>query len=152
MKKGFTFRGKTILSVGFFGLGKSTLSLFEFLTKSYEGLSFTLRSDKKANASPIFDKTFFGIQAKEKIDEDILFLSPSVRRDYKEFTEAEERGVILSSEVEFFFENKSIPVIAVTGTDGKSTTVSLTSQMLSYNGDFPASANIGLPITSHIFS
>ena len=148
MKKGFTFRGKSISSVGFFGLGKSTLSLFEFLSKSYEGLTFTLRSDKKANASPIFDKTFFGIQAKEKIDEDILFLSPSVRRDYKEFTEAEERGVILSSEVEFFFENKSIPVIAVTGTDGKSTTVSLTSQMLSYNEDFPASANIGLPITS----
>ena len=45
MKKTLIFREKRIFSVGFFGLGKSNLAILDYLSKNYEGLSFTLRSD-----------------------------------------------------------------------------------------------------------
>lgn len=146
MKKSFIYRGKKISSVGFFGLGKSNIALFEYLSKNYEGLSFTLRSDKAVDTSIAFDRTLFTIEAREEINEDIIFFSPSARRDCEEFISAEKRGVILSSDVEFFFDVKTFPAIAVTGTDGKSTTAALVSAIMSEKNDFPASANIGLPV------
>ena len=144
MKKSFVYRGKKISSVGFFGLGKSNIALFEYLSKNYEGLSFTLRSDKAVDTSIAFDRTLFTIEAREEINEDIIFFSPSARRDCEEFLSAEKRGVILSSDVEFFFDVKTFPAITVTGTDGKSTTAALVSAIMSEKNDFPASANIGL--------
>ncbi len=140
MNKELIYKGKRISSVGFFGLGKSTLALFNYLKKRYTGLSFTLRSDRPCEA---FSGAFLrcGRLAREDISEDILFLSPSVRRE----PFYQEKNTILSSEVEFFFEKKKIPVLAVTGSDGKSTTATLASLMLSRGGSFPASANIGIP-------
>ncbi len=149
MKKSLIFRGKQIRSVGFFGLGKSNIALFNYLSENYGALSFTLRSDNEIPRPNGFGRVFFGSAARENITEELLFLSPSVRRDAPEFTAPCERGVIFSSDVEFFFENKKIPVFAVTGSDGKSTTAALAALMLSSDsGDFPASANIGLPMTS----
>ncbi len=147
MKKSFIYRAKKISGVGFFGLGKSNVALFEYLSKNYDGLSFTLRSDIAVNIPIGFDRALFGIDAREKINEDVIFFSPSVRRDCEQFISAEKRGVILSSDVEFFFEVKSFPTISVTGTDGKSTTAALVSAIMSERNDFPASANIGLPVT-----
>lgn len=149
MKKNLIYRGRKISSVGFFGLGKSNLALFRYLSDNYEGLSFTLRSDAAISAKKGFSKILCETAAREDISEQLLFFSPSVRRDAPEFCEAADRGVILSSDVEFFFENKKIPVFSVTGSDGKSTTASLASLMLSADEyDFPPSANIGTPITS----
>ena len=148
MKKSFFYRGRRISSVGFFGLGKSNLALFDYLSKKYDSLSFTLRSDRETACPNGFEQVFIGAEARENFREDVLFFSPSVRRDSKEFSRAEADGVILSSDVEFFFENKTVPTLAVTGTDGKSTTSALASSIMSENGDFPASANIGLPVTT----
>ena len=149
MKKILVLRGKRISSVGFFGLGKSSLAILDYLSENYEGLRFILRSDKKVAADSRFSAFFFGDGARKNITEDVCFLSPSVRRDTPEFQTAKNMGVILSSDVEFFFENKKIPVFSVTGSDGKSTTASLLSAMLSSDtASFPASANIGLPMTS----
>lgn len=143
MNKELIYRGKRISSVGFFGLGKSTLALFNYLKKRYTGLSFTLRSDKPCKK---IDGASLrcGRAAREDIFEDILFLSPSVRRE--PFYKA--GSTLLSSEVEFFFENKKIPVFTVTGSDGKSTTATLASLILSRKGCFPVSANIGIPAVS----
>ena len=148
MEKSFIYRGRKISSVGFFGLGKSNLALLEYLSKKYDGLSFTLRSDGEERLPLGFDRAFFGKEAREEIREDVIFFSPSVHRDSEKLLRASKNGVIFSSDVEFFFENKTVPVISVTGTDGKSTTAALTAQMLSENGDFPVSANIGLPMTA----
>ena len=149
MKKILNFKGKRISSVGFFGLGKSSLALLSFLSERYTGLSFTLRTDTKKAPSDMFTKVYSGAAATDSITEDLLFLSPSVRRDRPELQRCSENGVILSSDVEFFFENKRVPALAVTGSDGKSTTVTLASLMLSRGkDDFPPSANIGLPAVS----
>ena len=149
MKKRLIMRGRDIRKVGFFGLGKSTLSLLDFLIENYVGLEFTLRSDTSLKCENHFSNMLFGKAARENFFEDVIFLSPSVRRDTSEFCEAAKNGVIFSSDAEFFFEQKKIPVISVTGSDGKSTTATLASLMLSNSGQkFPVSGNVGLPMTS----
>lgn len=143
MNEELIYKGKKISSVGFFGLGKSTLALFNYLKKRYTGLSFTLRSDRPCEKIEGL-LLRCGVAAREDISEDILFLSPSVRRE--PFYAAD--GTILSSDVEFFFEEKRIPVFTVTGSDGKSTTATLASLILSQKGDFPVCANIGVPMVT----
>lgn len=142
--KNFIYRGKTVNRVGFFGFGRSNAALLGFLMKSYPHLSFILRSDTDISAPFWAEKTYSGKAARENFFEDVLFLSPSVRRDATDFCAARDRGLIISSDTEFFFENKNIPVYALTGSDGKSTTAALTSMIL---GDgYPPSANFGTPI------
>ena len=149
MSCNFIFKGKKISKVGFFGFGSSNRALIDYLKGRFTDLSFVLRSDTKKTDTSGFSKTYFGKDARLDISEDVLFFSPSVKRDAPEFVDAQKNGTILSSDVEFFFEFKKIPVLSVTGSDGKSTTATLSSMMLSDSlGPFPASANIGTPIAS----
>ncbi|MCQ2379494.1 MAG: UDP-N-acetylmuramoyl-L-alanine--D-glutamate ligase [Victivallaceae bacterium] len=62
--------------------------------------------------------------------------------------EAKQRGLILVSEMEFGWRLLDIPVIAVTGTNGKTTTTELVVHMLRNQGeDARAVGNIGTPIS-----
>ena len=148
----FFFGGRFIKTVGFLGLGKSNIGVLEYLNRHYSNLNFILRCEnayKKTNF--VFRKTFLGQNALDCIDEDILFLSPSVRRDRPELILAERRGVILTSDAEFFFSFTNADVYAVTGSDGKSTTTYLSSCMLAdeYRRVI-ASGNIGEAMTPHL--
>ncbi len=137
------------LKVGIFGLGKSNLAVLDYLKSCGISFSLTLRSNKTlSNFSEISaEHIYWGENAYKSICEDILFLSPSVRRDKEELAEASEKGVILSSDAELFFKKNNFPVYAVTGSDGKSTTSYLISSMLTASGkkSIPA-GNFGLPL------
>ena len=88
----------------------------------------------------------------DDITEDIIFRSPGVRPDLPELARAEEGGALLTSEMELFFALCPATVIAITGSDGKTTTTTLTHKMLSEqakrDGTFRAflGGNIGFPI------
>ncbi len=145
----FKLRNKEIKSVGFLGLGKSNLGAFEYLSRHQKGLSITVRSNTPVDVSAISpSRVFFGKEALSSIDEDILFISPSARRDLPELAEAFKKGVILFSDAELFFEATSSDVYAVTGSDGKSTTTHLSSILLkdSYR-DAVACGNIGVAMS-----
>lgn len=147
----FVYKNKAIKEVGFFGFGKSNKALYEYLKKRYPILSFTLRDECTVNSQEGFSQIFTKKNAYDKIRENVLFLSPSVRRDSPFLSEALKRGVIISSDIEFFFERKSSDVYAVTGSDGKSTTAYLTSKLMrgAYKDAIPI-ANFGEPVSSHI--
>ena len=123
--------------VGFFGLGKSSTALLSHLP--LKKCKITLRSDSQIRISDIpegltIDKVLCGERAAGEIDEDIIFFSPSVRRDRPELLAAREGGVIFSSDAELFFERNRTPVLAVTGSDGKSTTSTLIHLLLTAGG------------------
>lgn len=123
--------------IGFFGLGKSNLSLMTL--ERFKGCRLTIRSDVKINRNALpsglnIEKICEGPASTESIDEEILFFSPSVRRERVEFTEASKRGVVFSSDAELFFRENNQPVFAVTGSDGKSTTATLTHLLFSEGG------------------
>ena len=79
----------------------------------------------------------------------VIFRSPGIRPDAGDLTPAIESGAILTSEVEFFCEHTPARIIAVTGSDGKTTTSTLTSLILKEGykgGKVYLGGNIGTPL------
>ncbi len=92
----------------------------------------------------------------EGLDGDFIFRSPGFRHDLPEIKSATERGAELSSEMELFFEICPCPIFGITGSDGKTTTTTLTHLFLdiekrksghrAYVG-----GNIGAPLLPLVF-
>jgi UDP-N-acetylmuramoylalanine--D-glutamate ligase len=78
---------------------------------------------------------------------DIVFRSPGVPLDLPEIKKARRRGVVFSSLMQIFFELCPAQIIGVTGTKGKSTTVSLIHHLLKGRlpGKIYLGGNIGAP-------
>ncbi len=80
--------------------------------------------------------------------EDIIFLSPSVRRERACVRALLKDGAVFSSDAELFFADSPKNVLAITGSDGKSTTSALVELMLREDGkEAFAAGNFGLPLT-----
>lgn len=79
----------------------------------------------------------------------VIFRSPGIRPDAGDLTAAIESGAILTSEVEFFCEHTYARIFAITGSDGKTTTSTLTSLILKEgykDGKIYLGGNIGTPL------
>ncbi len=66
----------------------------------------------------------------ENFTEDIIFKAPGIRGDRDEFKAAVAKGAVLTSEMEVFFELCPCKIFGITGSDGKTTTTTLTYKML----------------------
>ena len=123
------------ISIGFFGFGRSSLGVLEYLKKQYRDLKITIRSDTPPTFGiPRGARLLTGKAATRDISESVLFLSPSVRRDREDIAFAKRRGVRISSDAELFFEECRMPVIAITGSSGKSSCTALVASMLNRSG------------------
>lgn len=147
------YKGQRIKTVGLFGLGRSNLGVMRYISKHFPDVSFTLRADSSTLPRGItpsrFEKLRFGCDAYATVDEDLLFLSPTVKRSSLSRRDAER----LTSDAEFYFENTAQDVFAVTGSDGKSTTTTLTALMLSKKRErVSAIGNIGVALTPQLDS
>lgn len=81
--------------------------------------------------------------------EEIIFKSPGIRFDLPEFVAARSRGSVVTSEMECFFDVCPAKIIAVTGSQGKSTTTTLIHKMLKDEGhNVWLGGNIGIPLLS----
>jgi UDP-N-acetylmuramoylalanine--D-glutamate ligase len=91
----------------------------------------------------------FRIQTDELFDEswNVIVLSPGVPADLPAFERARARGVQVIGEVELAAPYLKGPVIGITGSNGKTTTTSLTGHILNVAG-VPAQVggNIGTPV------
>ncbi len=82
---------------------------------------------------------------------DALFVSPGVPLDAPIVAEARRRGMPISSETRLFVELCPAPIIGVTGSSGKTTTVSLIGEMLKLDGLRTwVGGNIGRPLIGHL--
>lgn len=81
--------------------------------------------------------------------QDIAFLTPGMRRDMPELEQACRAGVRFSTETRLFFELCAAPVVAVTGSAGKTTTTTLVGLMLeSSRPGVWVGGNIGRPLVA----
>lgn len=81
------------------------------------------------------------------IEADVVFRTPGLRPDNEALTAAARKGAVITSEMEVFFENCPCDLIAVTGSDGKTTTTTLISEMLRESGRTVwLGGNIGTPL------
>ncbi len=69
--------------------------------------------------------TFGSTGPKELEGRNLVVVSPGVPLDLPIFREAERRGIPIASEIELGYAVAKAPIVAVTGTNGKSTTVEL---------------------------
>jgi len=80
-------------------------------------------------------------------DADVIFRTPGMRPDLPQLLQAVERGAELTSEMEVFFELCPCRIIAVTGSDGKTTTTTIISGLLDAAGYRTfVGGNIGRPL------
>ncbi|MBQ8641455.1 MAG: UDP-N-acetylmuramoyl-L-alanine--D-glutamate ligase [Clostridia bacterium] len=119
------------------GAGVSNMPLAEYLLSL--GASLTIRDKKTLDqlgekAAALAEKGvrfITGDAYLQNITESVIFRSPGFRPDLPELAEAVSHGAVLTSEMELFLENAPCPVYAVTGSDGKSTTTTVTHLLLS---------------------
>ncbi len=90
----------------------------------------------------------------DNIDGDYIFRSPGIRPDLPQIKKAVSRGTVLTSEMELFVQKTPAKIFAVTGSDGKTTTTTLTYLLLqreaekSGKGRVYVGGNIGQPLLS----
>lgn len=145
------------------GLGVSNVPLIEFLNKC--GVVITARDKKsKEELGDIYDKLaslgvrfVLGDGYLSGIDDDVVFRSPGIRYDIPELKAAADSGAVISSEMELFFELCPCGIIGITGSDGKTTTTTVTSLILKKQAELDGSGkkiylggNIGTPLIQYV--
>lgn len=84
-------------------------------------------------------------------EQDIIVLSPGIPCDLPFIAAAEEAGVNVISEVELAYGLTPCPITAITGTNGKTTTTTLTGEIM--KAIYPETAvvgNIGIPYSDEV--
>lgn len=134
------------------GMGVSNTPLVEWLLA--HGAIVTARDKKDYDdlndkAKALIDsgvKLISGEDYLADIEDDYIFRTPGLRYDAPELAAAVEKGSILTSEMELFFELCPAHIVAVTGSDGKTTTTTLISKLLESAGKVYVGGNIGAPL------
>lgn len=86
----------------------------------------------------------------ENLSGDVVFRTPGMRPDVPALEALRAAGAEVTSEMEVFFRICPCPIIAVTGSDGKTTTTTLISEMLKHAGyRVWIGGNIGEPLLPH---
>lgn len=140
-------------TVAVIGIGVSNQPLIELLLS--RGMAVTA-CDKKDRAAlgALADyleaqgcRLHLGADYLKGLDQDIIFRTPGMRPDLPELAAAVERGSQLTSEMEVFFEVCPCTKIAVTGSDGKTTTTTIIAELLKRAGrTVHLGGNIGHPL------
>ena len=92
-------------------------------------------------------KLHLGEDYLEGVEADILFRTPGMHPNHPAIQKMRRQGVQVTSEMEVFFELCPCPILAVTGSDGKTTTTTLISEFLKAAGKMVwLGGNIGTPL------
>jgi len=146
------YRNRRALVVG---LGRSGVAACALLrAKGAEVVANDRRSraELDANALAVDAEIVTGSHPTELVDEvDLIVLSPGVPLSLPLLVEARRRSVPIWSELELGFRHVRGPVVAVTGTKGKSTTTTLIRDMLQASGrEARLAGNIGIPLSGEL--
>lgn len=134
------------MKIAILGFGKSGKSVFEALIKKNQDEVFVF-DDSRLPEKPNF---FGGEHAKSffKMNFDLVVVSPGIPKHHSFIQYAKEKKMNIISELEFGFKLAKCKIIAITGTNGKSTTVKLIYNMLKKAGKKTLMCgNYGLPLT-----
>ena len=145
-----SLRHKTVAVIG---VGVSNTPLLELLLA--EGIRVTA-CDKRSreqmgeqaeHLERLGCELHLGADYLKDLDADVIFRTPGLRPDVPEIAACVGRGAVLTSEMEVFFEVCPCTIIAVTGSDGKTTTTTIIAELLKAAGKRVwVGGNIGHPL------
>ena len=100
----------------------------------------------------VCDNCYFGEDYLDHLDEaDIIVKSPGINPALRQIAEARKSGKEITSEIEIFMSLCPCKMIAVTGSDGKTTTTTLIYKILSEEGyRCYVGGNIGTPLLDKV--
>ncbi|MBO4920540.1 MAG: UDP-N-acetylmuramoyl-L-alanine--D-glutamate ligase [Lachnospiraceae bacterium] len=146
------FQGKKVLIIG---AGKSGLAAADLLTS--QNADIILYDDKKLDEAEVLkklSKDFKGRIVSEVLTDemagnpDYLVLSPGVPIDSEKVLKYKAKGACVIGEVELAYYYTKGKIVAVTGTNGKTTTTALTGALMKLKYDNTlVGGNIGIPYT-----
>lgn len=141
------------------GMGLTGLSCARFMHK--QGVAFeVVDSREEPPLKKVFDEEFSACVKKCGEFNDLTFagseclvVSPGMALDQVYIKEALERGVRLSSDIQLFVEHNDKPIIAITGSNGKSTVATLTGEIINSTAlSACVAGNIGVPVLEQLIS
>lgn len=143
------------------GLSKSGVAAARFLNKKGYDVYITesksladIREEFKPQVQELKDlgiKIECGYHSDEFLSgASFAVTSPGIPPKSEIFRRLNEKGIKIISEIELAYLNTKTPFIAITGTNGKTTTTALVSHILSKDFSAPVCGNIGVPPTSLI--
>lgn len=140
-------------NIGVIGIGISNRPLIKYLVAAgakvtaYDKKTESQLGDIAKELKAIGVKLVLGERYLDNLSGDIIFKTPGMRYDNPAIVKAKEQGSIITSEMEVFFEICPANLIAVTGSDGKTTTTTLIYTMLKEAGyTAHLGGNIGTPL------
>ena len=145
-------------SIAVIGLGVSNRPLLRLLLDA--GYTVTVRDkrtrealgeDEAAALEAAGCRLVLGDGYLAGITEDVIFRTPGLHPFTPELAAAKARGALLTSEMEAFFTVCPCRIIAITGSDGKTTTSTITAELLRAQGyTVHLGGNIGTPLFDRI--
>jgi UDP-N-acetylmuramoylalanine--D-glutamate ligase len=149
------YKGKKVLVVGF---GLSGVAVARYMAKQGARVFVTDMKQKSELAESVNDCADLKIEyelgrhnGKTFTSVDLIVVSPGVPLNIKPLDEAREAKIPITSEVELAASALQEPLIAVTGTNGKTTTATLIGEM--FKADVKpvyVGGNIGKPLLDYI--
>ena len=144
--------------VAFVGLGRSNLPLIKmFCDSGAVVFACDSRAEDVLGANAQLAKEYgatlsLGENYLSDLDVDMLFRTPGMKFFSPELDTLREKGTEITSEMELFFELCPCKIIAITGSDGKTTTTTIISELLKTQGyTVHLGGNIGNPLMPEIF-
>lgn len=145
--------------IAFAGISRSNLPLIKIFLK--HGIHTTICDTSTSDSTQITANSLKNLGAKvslgkdylSDVNPDILFRTPGINFLNPDIIKLKESGVVVTSEMEIFFDLCPCMIIAVTGSDGKTTTTTLISKFLEKaNKTVHLGGNIGKPLLPNIES
>ncbi len=153
----FDLKNKRVTVVG---LGRSGVAAGRLLVR--EGAQVTLTDTKtEMELKPYLNQlpdtgvhvSLGGHDLKDFVQTDLVVLSPGVPLHLEPIRAARDKGIPVIGELELAFSRFKAPVLAVTGTNGKSTTTTLLGEMYKNQGRRVfVGGNLGTPLCEAVLS
>lgn len=137
------------------GLGRSGTSVARFLKRIGENVIATDLDEEKSGMAEELERkgirTEIGFHSLETFENaKQIIVSPGIPLNNKYLLAAEKRGISVTGELDLIAEFIALPVIAVTGTNGKTTVTTMISEMLKASGiSVFTGGNIGTPLVDY---
>ena len=141
--------------VAVIGLGVSNIPLIDYLKEKQANVTvFDDREEDKIDVNVINKVKEYGFKyflGKGNLENlkgfDLIFRSPSCLPTKGELVAEKERGAIVTTEIEQLMKMAPCKIIGITGSDGKTTTTTLTYEILKNAGyNVHLGGNIGIPL------
>lgn len=143
------YENKTVTIIG---LGTTGLSCVDFFKKKNANIQVIDTRANPAGADKL-DATIplhtGGLNSEWLLNSDLIVISPGLAVATPEIQQAIQAGVEVVGDVELFCREAKAPIIAITGSNGKSTVTTLTTEMAKQAGiKVGMGGNIGVPVLS----